>query len=208
MARLPDSHTRLLEAERIAQFLMDVGHVDTLHHITRARIWYLRSEREVFLRGTPAAAYICIPKVQGYMTHILEDLVAQAAPFDGEVPDFIVRVDAANWDALSYTEPAKTFWRGRRKPAADDVDWPVGRERLIFHELKHIVQRVDSDGALRFSDEDGRPVLALQPHDAEFFHDELESYGPTVCGAVDTALAIAEGGRQEQAARRPRRLAS
>lgn len=208
MDRLQDSHTRLHEAERIAQFLLNVGHPETLHHVTRARIWYLRSEREVFFRGTPAAAYICVPKVQGFMAPILADLVAQAAPFDGQDPDFIVRVDAANWDALSYTEPAQAFWRARRRPAADDVDWPVGRERLIFHELKHIVQRVDGDGAPRFSDEDGRPVLALQPHDAEFFHDELESYGPTVCGAVDTALAIAAGGRQEEAARaRPRRLA-
>lgn len=202
MKRLADSHTRLDEAERIAQFLVAVGQSDELEHIRQARIWYLVSERTVMFRGAAAAAYICIPRVQGFMAPIVEDLLAQAAPFDGEDPDFIVRVDRANWDALSYSEPAQAFWHARHKPADDTVTWTIGRERLIFHELKHIVQRLDKDGAPRISDEDGRPVLALQPHDAEFFHAELESYGPTVCGAVDTALAIAEGGRQEQAARR------
>jgi hypothetical protein len=68
----------------------------------------------------------------------------------------------------------------------------------VFHELLHTFQRTDKDGALKFSDDDGRPVLALRPHDAEFFHDELERYGPSVCGAVDAAIAIAAGGRLEQ----------
>jgi hypothetical protein len=195
MQRLPDSHTRLEEAERIAQFLVTERFSSELGHLTSARILYLRSEREVFFRGSPAWAYICQPKVQGPMSMFVEDLVAGFAreQFDGFDPDFIVRVDAASWDGLAHTEPARDFWRSHRVSAPDSITWTVGRERLIFHELKHVYQRVDKEGALKFSQEDGRPVLALRPHDVELFHDELESYGPTICHAEDTAVALASG---------------
>lgn len=199
MQRLADSHTRLEAAEAIARFLVEERFAEELQHLTQARILYVRSEREVLLRGFPAAAYICRPRVQGAMSAFVEDLVASfAAPqFAGEDPDFIVRVDAACWDALAHTEAADAFWRAHHLPAPPAATWPIGHERLIYHELSHIYQRVDQDGAPACSKDDGRPVLALRPHDAELFHGELECYGPTVCGAVDTALAIAAGGRLE-----------
>jgi hypothetical protein len=189
----------LEEALAIARYLIDERFSTELGHVAQARILFVRSEREVMLHGHPAAAYICRPRVQGAMSAFVEDLLARfAAPlFEGHDPDFVVRVDAAAWDALSYTEPSSEFWRALHVAVPPGATWPVGRERLIFHELKHVRQAVDKDGALRFSAEDGRPVLALQPHDAEFFHDELEYYGPTVCGAEDTAIAIAAGARLE-----------
>jgi hypothetical protein len=198
--RLPDSHSRCEAAESIARFLIEDRFATELQHLAQARILYVRSEREVLLRGFPAAAYICKPRVQGAMSAFVEDLLAQfAAPqFEGYDPDFLVRIDAACWDALGHTETADQFWRAHHLPAPPAATWPIGRERLIFHELSHIYQRVDKDGAPAFSQDDGRPVLALRPHDAELFHGELECYGPTVCGAVDTALAIAAGGRFEQ----------
>jgi hypothetical protein len=171
-------------------------------------VLFVRSEREVVLRGHPAAAYIGRPRVQGAMSAFVEDLVANFARdlFDGHDPDFIVRVDAATWDALgTQTEPAADFWRALHLAAHADATWSVGQERLVYHELLHIYQRTDKDGALKFSEEDGRPMLALRPHDAELFHGELESYGPTVCGAIDTAIAIAEGARLEN--RRKLRIA-
>lgn len=196
-------HSRLGDAERIAQFLVDVGKPDQLRHLSQARIWFVRSQEAVVFRGVAAAAYVCVPRVQGFMSALLIDLVTAAAAdiFEGKSVDFIVRVDADNWDALAYTDDSKAFHRARREPVVPDMDWTIGRERLIFHELSHIVQRTDKDGVPRFDEEDGRPLLALQPHDAEFFHAELECYGPDVCGAEDTEAAIHEGrARQRRAA--------
>jgi hypothetical protein len=197
MQRFADSHTRLESAELIARQLI-AEHAE-LSHLQQARVLFILSQREVMFRGFPAAAYIMGTRVQGAMSAFVEDLVAQfASPvFEGHDPDFIVRVDAATWDVLAHTEPAITFWRAAHFAAADTATWGIGQERLLFHELLHIYQRTDKDGALKFSDDDGRPVLALRPHDAEFFHDELERYGPTVCGAVDAAIAIAAGVRFE-----------
>lgn len=204
MQRLPDSHRRLEEAERIASYLINDRHADVLHHVAQARLLCVVSERAVQLHGHPALAYICKPRVQGPMSAFVEDLVANFARelFEGEDPDFIIRFDRAMWDELAYAEPAAEFWRARRQFTSESVDWSIGRERLVFHELKHLYQPLDAEGAPRFNQEDGRPVLALRPHDVERFLDELEHYGPTVCDSVDAALAIAEGGRSEQAARR------
>lgn len=195
MQRFSDSHTRCLEAERIGVFLAEQR--DELTHLGQARLLFLMSEREVMLRGWPAAAYICRPRVQGAMSAVLEDLLAQFAPFDGHDPDFVIRIDRAAWDELGHTEPAQEFWRALHMPAPDQVDWTIGRERLIFHELLHTYQTLDQDGAPRVSEDDGRPVLALKPHDHEFFTAELELYGPTVCNAGDAAIAIASGARVE-----------
>jgi hypothetical protein len=208
LQRLADSHTRLAAAERIAAHLVEDRRSNELGFLRSARLLYIRSEREVMLHGHPAAAYICRPRVQGAMSAFVEDLVAGFArdQFDGHDPDFIVRVDAALWDALgTQTEPASDFYRALHLQTFADADWSIGQERLVFHELLHLYQRTDKDGALKFSEEDGRPMLALRPHDAELFHGELESYGPTVCGAVDTAIAIAEGARLEN--RRKLRIA-
>jgi hypothetical protein len=198
MQRFSDSHRVCALAARIAEALVERFQAE-LGHLSQARVLYVLSEREVFQKGWPCLAYICRPRVQGAMSALVEDLLAQFAGFEGHDPDFVVRIDAAAWDAIDKdTEPAATFWVRQGITVPADTDWAIGRERLIFHELKHTYQRLDSDGEPKCSDEDGRPVLALRPHDAEYFHDELEFYGPTVCGAVDTALAIAAGGRNEQ----------
>lgn len=198
MQRFADSHTRLESAELIARQLI-AEHAE-LSHLNQARVLFILSQREVVLRGWPAAAYIMRTRVQGAMSAFVEDLVAQfAAPmFEGHDPDFIVRFDAATWDVLGKTEPAHAFFRAAHFPAADSATWGIGQERLVFHELLHTYHRTNKDGQLMFSDDDGRPVLALRPHDAEFFHDELERYGPTVCNAVDAAISIAAGVRFEQ----------
>lgn len=198
MQRFADSHTRLESAEVIARQLI-ADHAE-LSHLNQARVLFILSQREVMLRGFPAAAYIMRTRVQGAMSAFVEDLVAQfAAPlFEGHDPDFIVRFDSATWDVLGHTEPAHTFFRAAHLPAADAATWGIGQERLVYHELLHTFHRTNKDGQLMFSDDDGRPALALRPHDAEFFHDELERYGPTVCGAVDAAIAIATGVRFEQ----------
>lgn len=200
MQRFADSHTRLEAAEPIARYLVEDRFSSELGHLAQARILCVVSQREVKHRGFAAAAYIMRPQIMGAMREFCEDLLAQfASPlFNGEDPDFVIRFDQAIWDELGHTEPALDFWRALHLSASDHVTWTIGRERLVFHELKHIYQPVDKDGALRFSQEDGRPVLALRPHDHEFFSDELEHYGPTVCGAVDAAVAIAMGGRLEQ----------
>lgn len=199
MQRLSDSHTRLELAEVIARHLVEVRFSAELSHLNQARLLFVLSEREVILRGHPAAAYITRPRVQGAMSAIVEDLLAQfAAPVCGGYdPDFVIRVDRAAWDDLAHTEPASDFWRALHLAAPPTVTWTIGRERLIFHELKHVYHALDKEGAPKFNQEDGRPVLALRPHDAELFHDELESYGVAVCNAGDTAIAIAAGARLE-----------
>jgi hypothetical protein len=199
MQRFADSHMVCEEAARIARHLID----DTpeLTHLAQARLLFVMSERQVILHGWPAAAYICRTRVQGPMSALVEDLLAQFSPFEGCDPDFVIRIDRAAWDALAYSDPAQEFWRVLHLSAPDQVTWTIGRERLIFHELLHTHQPLDKDGAPRISQEDGRPVLALKPHDHEFFGAELARYGVDVCHAGDAAIAIADGARLEHRAK-------
>lgn len=185
MRHLADSYAVLPEAHQLATEL--IGQCDEFRHLSLAQpaILYLLSQPQVFLHGTPAAACIVSNRVQAPqpMKGLAAFLLAQTFS-DGDDPDFLVFFDAATWSVLDLER----------------------RERLVFHELSHLRQRLTDDGELRFTD-DGRPVLALVPHDYEFFDAEVRRYGPIVCDLDTAAVAIAEGHREAQARKRPRRVA-
>lgn len=72
----------------------------------------------------------------------------------GELPQFVMVLDAGWW------------------AAASDRD----AEALIWHELCHVKQATDRYGAPRF-DMDGRPVYKLREHDVSAFNSEVARYG-------------------------------
>lgn len=185
MRHLADSYTLLPEARELATDL--IATCDEFRHLALAQpaVLYVLSQPQLFLRGQPANACIVTNRVQAPqpMKGLSAFLLAQTLGA-GDDPEFVVFFDAAIWSTLDLER----------------------RERLIFHELSHLTQRLTDDGELRFTD-DGRPVLALVHHDYEFFDAEVRRYGPIVCELDAAAIAIAEGHREAQARKRPRAVA-
>ena len=157
-----------------------IATLDEFQHLGLARIGWVFSERELFLGGDRKAAIVCTATnvVRGPLRHLVNWLVVGLVEplFEREEPDFVVLVDRALWDAV-------------------DVE---GRERLVYHELCHVVAVENEHGTPKLSRDDGRPMLKLRGHDAEAFNPEIERYGVEVCGLEDTAIAIAEGERRKR----------
>lgn len=84
--------------------------------------------------------------------------------FPGEVPDFLITLDAAYCDQ------------------ATDAEFCA----LIEHELYHIGHAKDEFGTPKFSRDTGEPKLALVGHDVEEFVGVVRRYG---AGRPDGALA-------------------
>lgn len=167
-------------AGRLIEQLEDFSHLV----LAQPGIGFLASRPPLYLHGVRANACIGPSRVQavaplaGMWAWFLEQLILEGkgAGLTGDVTngvDYLVLVDAAVWGVL------------------DDV----GRERLMYHELCHLAQKRDRDDNPRF-DQQGRPVLALVPHDYEFFDSEVRRYGPAVCGLEGAQLALAEGKRR------------
>jgi hypothetical protein len=117
-------------------------------------------------------AIVGVPRAQGPFSRLFDWMVAQlcASVCEWEEPDFLILVDAAIWPSLD----------------------PMRKERLMFHELCHVVARENEYGVPRL-DAEGRPMLRLVPHDVEAFEDEITTYGIEVCGLESACVAIAEG---------------
>lgn len=181
MQIFPDSFSHAPDARAIGTRL--IAKEQEFAHLELARIAYLFSERELWLHGGPKAAIVADPRIQGTHRWLFDWMLAQLVreEFEGYKPDFLVYIDRALWDGM------------------DDLH----RERLVFHELKHIQPREDEDGTPRLDDE-GRPMLKLVPHDAEVFNSEIARYGVEVCGIEETAVAIAEGEANRRARARGR----
>lgn len=142
-------------------------------HLAAAKLACIFSEDTLMVRGVQAAAFVTLPSVQGVQRNQFEWFLTEFVRdwFEGALPDFVIYFDRPWWDGL------------------DDER----RERLVFHELKHIQQKTDENDVPKFNKETGDPLLKLVPHDTELFDDELTRYGTDVCGAIHTAIAIAEG---------------
>lgn len=143
-------------------------------HLREARIVCVRSEPALMLKGQKVNAFIGRVRCSGTSGPLLSYLLwAFCADVCGaEEPEFLIVFDGAIWDGL------------------DDEH----RERLVFHELSHLVQQLDEDDCPK-EDKDGRPVLAVVFHDYEFFDAEVRRYGPETCALVGAAVAIADGHR-------------
>lgn len=180
MERFPDSFALATEAQGL---VARVQMLPELQHTVGARILCVLSQPQVFLRGDPAAAFIGPPKVQGPLRPLVEwFLCGLATPvLDGQEPEFLVMIDAAIWSTLDATR----------------------RERLIYHELKHLVIAVTGDGEPRLH-EDGRFQLRVARHDHEVFEDEIKRYGAEVTGIESLCEAIVEGERRQKAKQKRR----
>ena len=176
MQQFADSYALLPAAAAIGTRL--IQSVPHFAHLSEARLLYVSSQRQPMLHGHPCQAFVAKPKVQGPFHWFFEWLVSGFAGqvLEGEDPDFIVMVDAALWESYDATK----------------------REWLVYHELRHIEQKTDENGIPKFSQEDGKPMWKLVPHDAEFFFDEVERYGPEVTGQVESTIALATGHRNAQ----------
>lgn len=87
----------------------------------------------------------------------------QVRQWFGDIPDFIITIDAM-------------FWAESGNPE---------RFALIEHELYHCAQAVDEFGAPRFNQETGRPVFAIRGHDVEEFVGVVRRYGAEASGVKE-----------------------
>jgi len=181
MRHFRDSFHLASEPQTIATRLIET--CEEFLHIQEAapRIAVVFSERTVILRGSPCAAVIVEPRWQGPLSGMTEWLYAAflAPVIDQEDVDYLILVDRPQWDSLDAER----------------------RERLMFHELSHVVVHEDEFGAPRRSRETGKPVLKLGPHDTEVFTAEILRYGPHVVDLEEHCHALVEG---EARARRRR----
>lgn len=179
MERFADSFALNAEAQALVKRMQLLPQ---LSHTTGARIACLQSEPEVILRGDPCKAFIGPPKVQGPLRVLFAWFLAELTRplFQGEDPEFIVMIDASIWRSSS----------------------PRQRERIIFHELKHLVVKENEDGPCLH--EDGRFQLRTTRHDIEAFDDEIRRYGPDECEIESTVQAIVDGAAAERARRKRR----
>jgi hypothetical protein len=163
-----------------------IARLDEFAHLSDARIVCVNSERVPMLRGNPCVAFIGQPSVQGpYSPWFTWALAQFCAPLcAGELPDFLVMIDRAVFESLDNER----------------------RERVLYHELCHVVPREDEFGIPKLG-QDGRLLLKIIPHDFEFFDREVRRYGPDTCELVPAALALADGLRAAQQRRRPRAVA-
>jgi hypothetical protein len=171
---LDDSVSLAAEPHTVAARL--IASLDDFAHLKEAdpSLLFVFSERAIPFRGGLAAAVVCEPRWQGPLGLIAEVLIAQfgarqlGAPRD---PDYIVVVDASHWRSLDAER----------------------RERLMFHELSHLVAREDEFGVVRRNPQTGKPLLKLVPHDVEVFISEVARYGIETVGCEAIAPAIVEG---------------
>lgn len=151
--------------------------MDRFAHLAQARFACVLSQPEVRLHGSMCHALVGIPTVQGPFGRLFTWMLASLLQpvLEWEEPDFVILIDAAAW------------------PSRD----AVRQERLIYHELRHVVARENEYGVPRL-DAEGRPMLRLVPHEAEFFLDEVERFGVQACDLEDACVAIAEGVRLDR----------
>lgn len=92
----------------------------------------------------------------------------QVVEWFGEIPDFIITLDA------SYCAPAS------------DIEFCA----LVDHELYHCAQDRDQYGAPKFRKDTGRPAFTMRGHDVEEFIGVVRRYGADAAGVralVDAA---------------------
>lgn len=93
----------------------------------------------------------------------------QVIQWFGEIPDFIMTIDAGYASVCS------------------DVEWCA----LVEHELMHMAQETDEHGAPKFTST-GRPKFGIRGHDVEEFVGIVRRYG---AGATGTAALVEAANR-------------
>jgi hypothetical protein len=144
-------------------------------HLSQASIGFLWTSILNKRRGRIVAGECDMPA--NYKTKggkwIVGRLEFQLMQWFGEIPDFVVTINAGQWND------------------GDDA----GRLALLEHELYHCGQAVDMFGMPKFSKSTGRPIFAIRGHDVEEFSAVVRRYGIEAAGQdrVDfVAAALAE----------------
>ncbi len=149
---------------------------DQFEHLEECRIAYLFTDEEIKMQGREKAGYVQAPTAQGKNREIYEWTLKEVFGFvdegyDAQVPpDFIMVISEEAWREYS----------------------PVRKVMLIFHELCHIVQRIDRNECPMYNEEDGRPIYACYGHDREEFDIVAQLFG-TETGHGSFARAVMGG---------------
>lgn len=171
MHALDDSYSLAVDPQAVVARL--IADKPEFQHLTRARIVCMLSQQTPMLRGCPCWAFVGRPSVQGPYKALFDWMLSQfVAPLlDGDDVEYLIVFDAAIWPSLDA----------------------IRQERLCYHELCHLQPREAEDGSGIRLDREGRPQLKVVPHDAEFFFDEVRTYGPEVTELHDAVASIVEG---------------
>jgi len=130
----------------------------------------------VIKQGRQVLGAVHMPTVQGQLKGVFAWMLLNTF---GRLPDFLVLLD-------------KDFWCGEGDRPEDDRV----REILMYHEMCHMVHKVDLDGEPRFS-ESGKPVFGLQAHDVEEFANTVKRYGAYSAEIEEFIEAAKAGGMHE-----------
>lgn len=95
----------------------------------------------------------------------------QITEWFGQVPDFIITINAEWWTVAGDAE----------------------RCALLEHELYHCAQDRDAYGAPKFSKSTGRPVFTIRGHDVEEFVGVVRRYGAGATGVQELVEAAQAG---------------
>jgi len=135
-----------------------------------AEVDFLLVREPMIKQGRQVLGAVHMPSVQGQLKGVFVWMLLNVF---GRLPDYLVILD-------------KDFWNGESDRS---------REILMYHEMCHMVHKVDADGEPRFN-EAGHPVFGLQAHDVEEFVSTVKRYGAYNTEIEDFIAAAQAGGFQ------------
>lgn len=163
-----------LEAWARANFIDDDGMISNpdhehLQHATLGFLWTnvanAKKGRVVIGTAEPGAPQGAMGK-WGRAKAVL-----QIEEWFGQVPDFIITIDANWWLQASGAEACA----------------------LIEHELYHCAQATDEFGAPKFNQQTGKPSFTMRGHDVEQFIGVVRRYGADASGVRELIEAAQAG---------------
>ncbi len=136
-------------------------------HLSGARIGAIWSNAPCRIRGSVKAGTAEIPRTPQPTWSSQQRYALLHQLFGVELPDFIITLSAPH--AFTY----------------DDREFFA----LLDHELCHCAIATDEFGAPRFSEQTGRPIWTIRPHDVEQFSGTVERWGMKATGTEDIVRA-------------------
>lgn len=149
-----DEYAPAHEAAQLGLLL--INSLEDHAHLRDARVAYLLRDEEITEKGKVewASAHLAGfqgPSLKRWRRYLQWNLVRMF----GFQPDFIMLIDRNIWAGLDL----------RQKLA------------LVDHELCHMAQATDADGAPRFNQVTGEPIWVIRGHDVEEFGSVVERHG-------------------------------
>lgn len=117
------------------------------------RVGFIMRNFELVEAGRHVLGAMHLPAVQGKLKTLFDWMLRRM--FAGELPDFLMILDAEYWEGAS----------------------PLEREILVFHEMCHMELKKNRDGDLVLDEMTGRPKWKIAGHDVEEFTAVVARYG-------------------------------